>query len=59
MSFLNCFEAISLADSREVFYMEDDFIKPYNSDKCLGVSKQNIIVVSECTAESKFVVTEK
>jgi hypothetical protein len=39
--------------------MEDDFIKPYNSDKCLGVSKQNIIVVSECTAESKFVVTEK
>ena len=33
---MNCFDAISLGDSREIYYFIDSYIKSIKDDMCLG-----------------------
>jgi hypothetical protein len=58
---LNCYEAISFADGREVFYWKDSEIKSFNSKKCLSIHKTNLFSLEECgriTENSKWTYNE-
>ena len=38
---MNCFEAISFVDERELFFLQDKHIKLYNKDGCVTIDKLN------------------